>query len=114
VKNYVRNGDFFKIVQNMETGAEQGMWTWQRYQNWLEKKKDWHVPDAGEQAESDPDDAVVSSAVLPPASIPAKAIGAEKESPPRRAAPSPTGGRPIEIEPVEGGLSELLKKLEGQ
>jgi len=39
VKNYIRNGDFFKIIQTMETGAEQGQWTWQRYGTWLESKR---------------------------------------------------------------------------
>jgi twitching motility protein PilT len=48
VKNYIRNGDFFKIAQIMEVGAEQGMWTWARYQTWMEKKKEWHIPDASD------------------------------------------------------------------
>src|SRR6185503_10104834 len=51
VKNFIRTGDFFKIIQVIETGAEQGMWTWQRYQTWMEKKRDWYLPDTREQAE---------------------------------------------------------------
>lgn len=46
VKNHIRNGDFFKLVSAIEVGAESGMWTWHRYQTWLDRRKDWHVPKA--------------------------------------------------------------------
>jgi twitching motility protein PilT len=128
VKNYIRNGDFFKIAQIMEVGAEQGMWTWQRYQGWLEKKKDWHIPDAAEHADSDPSELTGGSPALPAVSTAAK-TGRTSESARRAAAPAGEGepavhstrpppparpAGPIEIEPVEGGLDELIKKLEGQ
>jgi hypothetical protein len=96
----------------MEVGAEQGMWTWSRSQAWMEKKKDWQIPGANEQAESDPAE---SSPALPanPAAL--------KPATPDRSTARPLTGRPtgpgkavgpIEIEPVEGGLPELIKKLE--
>ena len=126
VKNYIRTGDFFKIAQIMEVGAEQGMWTWQRYANWLEKKRDWHIPDASEQADSDPSEMTTPPA-LPPLTNAAKKSGHTEST---HRAPTLAGegrgeggsissnqissSRPsgrIEIEPVEGGLSELIKKL---
>jgi twitching motility protein PilT len=128
VKNYIRNGDFFKIAQIVEVGAEQGMWTWARYQTWMEKKKEWHVPDASEQAESDPTETTGTAPALPPLASPGGAAHPSKASrapnpggegrreggPTQPAAlsnpPARTGGA-IEIEPVEGGLSELIKKL---
>jgi twitching motility protein PilT len=113
MRNFIRTGDFFKMGQASETGAEQGMWTWQRYQGWLEKKRDWHIPDANERAESDPEE---DPAVHP--SLPANFGGAGTVRPEKPASPGvakrPAGpaapGR-IEIEPVEGGLDELIKKL---
>lgn len=129
VKNYIRNGDFFKIAQIMEVGAEQGMWTWQRYQGWIEKKKDWHIPDATEQAESDPAEATSGSPALPGVSTMAKpgrtsegtrrapssgGEGRGEGAPAGHSTRSPSPVHPIEIEPVEGGLDELIKKLEGQ
>ena len=125
VKNYIRNGDFFKIAQIMEVGAEQGMWTWQRYANWLEKKRDWHIPDSSEQADSDPAETSASPA-LPSLPSAAKSVSNPQHA---RRVPSPGGegqsegesmssrqtsscpNAPIDIEPVEGGLSELIKKL---
>ena len=118
VKSFIRNGDFFKITQFMETGAEQGMWTWPRYQGWLEKKRDWHIPDDSEQAESDPGESSVSLSSLPPLSA---ASRPQISSAPRPAKPSSSSsgaasrpGGPIEIEPVEGGLSEVIRRMEGE
>lgn len=111
IKSFIRNGDFFKIVQVMETGAEQGMWTWPRYQNWLENKKTWHFPDPGEEAETDlPESGAALSALLSP-SVPAKSTGTDRP-PPAKSAQRDRSGGPIEIEPVEGGLSEVLRRLE--
>src|SRR6202142_1584794 len=39
VKNFIRNRDFFKITSSLETGAEHGMWTVQRYRAGLETRK---------------------------------------------------------------------------
>lgn len=111
VKNYIRTGDFFKIISAMEMGAEQGMWTLTRYQNWLAGRKAWHVPGAEEPPDSELDEA-------PPPPLPPMAAGVKT---PKPATPPPAGSTPaspkppgpIEIEPVEGGLPEVLKKLEG-
>jgi len=111
IKSHIRNGDFFKIMSSMETGAEHGMWTFSRYASWMEGKKSWHIPAENEAADSDQvtERIVTEQGGLPPAR--------PKSPVPQPVAPKPaplTGapGRPIEIEPVEGGLGELLKKLE--
>ena len=44
VKNFIRNRDFFKITSSLETGAEHGMWTLQRYRAWLDSRKNWYIP----------------------------------------------------------------------
>jgi twitching motility protein PilT len=111
VKSFIRNGDFFKIVQTMETGAEQGMWTWQRYQTWLENRKTWHFADPGEQTESDPSERDGALSSLPALAQPARSVVTEKPSRARSGVQSPGASGPIEIEPVEGGLSEVLRKF---
>lgn len=112
VKALIRSGEFARITAAMETGAENGMWTWTRYQSWLEKRTQWHIPDANEQAEAE---SAPEADALPPlqraSAAPKPARNVEK---PASAAGAPARtGRPIEIEPVEGGLTELIKKLEG-
>ncbi|HXG48470.1 MAG TPA: ATPase, T2SS/T4P/T4SS family, partial [Methylomirabilota bacterium] len=110
VRNFIRAGDFFKIISAIETGADAGMWTYQRYQTWLDARKNWHLPVGDETAESEPE--------LPPTGIEAPAANVEihaTDPAPRPLAAAPVEtthpGRRIEIEPVEGGLGEVLKKL---
>ena len=114
VKGLIRSGDFYRVVSSMETGGDQGMWTWQRYQTWMENRKQWYLPDAQESAEADP---AIETARPPPlttAAPPMKASRAQdKPAPASESAPTPARHGRIEIEPVEGGLKEVIKKLEG-
>jgi twitching motility protein PilT len=114
VKTFIRNREFFKVHQVMETGAEAGMWTFSRYQAWLNKRTAWHLPNAGDEA---PDvEPVETAPVLPKMERQRDAGGTlpspmvkEPSSAANGLAAKPSG--PIEIEPVEGGLGEVLKKF---
>jgi twitching motility protein PilT len=107
VKNFVRNREFFKIVSTIETGAEYGMWSFQRYRSWLDTRKTWHTPSQSSEAPDSESTEVVAipTQALPPAASPAKV--AKKAQP----APATSDGR-IEIEPVEGEFGKILKKME--
>src|SRR5688572_25382771 len=102
VKNFIRMGDFFKIISAMEMGAESGMWTFARYQTWLENEKTWYFPAADDKPDTEP-----AQGVNIPAS-PSPRTAAKPEDPVAPAPPPPAvpsrEKRPIEIEPVEGGL----------
>ncbi|MBI1177549.1 PilT/PilU family type 4a pilus ATPase [bacterium] len=106
VKAHIRSRDFFKISSVMETGAEAGMWTFARYQAWMAKKSDWHVPKAGSPAVevSEERPGLVK---LPP--LRSDVPKAPRKTPER--ASNDSGGR-IEIEPVAGGLDDVLKELQ--
>jgi twitching motility protein PilT len=106
VKAFVRNRDFFKLPQALETGAEHGMWTFERYQKWMANRTQWHVPTPEDEA---PDREEAAGSGIP-AQTPAKPVGPSRPSEP---APTQAGqpGGPIEIEPVEGGLDEVIKRL---
>ena len=114
VKNYIRSGDFFKIMTAMETGAEHGMWTFARYQTWLEGKKSWYIPSTADQPDSEPAEAGPATTALP---LLASAPQSDKSST-KGASAAPSASRreggPIEIEPVEGGLHDLIRKLSGE
>lgn len=110
VKNFIRTREFFKIATAIETGADNDMWTFQRYARWLDGRTNWSMPgDNAEPVESDAAEVVPET--LPSLSPAPKAV---KSSPatgiPKPATPPKGGGR-IEIEPDEGGLENILKKL---
>jgi hypothetical protein len=88
------------------------MWTFDRYQKWMAKQKHWHIPS---QADESPDTEPVESIPAGQSPSPAIAAVAPKSVPPSPAPTAPdtpkTPKQPIEIEPVEGGLQEVLRKL---
>jgi twitching motility protein PilT len=112
VKNFIRNRDFFKISSAIETGAEHGMWSFQRYRTWLEQRKNFSIAGQGpgqETPEPDPSESPAPSPALPAWLSPAKPRPDKK--------PAPAGGPPvtnrpgvIEIEPGESEFGKILKR----
>jgi twitching motility protein PilT len=45
-KGTIRGGQFSQIPNVLQTGGESGMWTFERYQRWIDNKKDWIEPAA--------------------------------------------------------------------
>jgi twitching motility protein PilT len=110
VKNFIRNRDFFKITSSLETGAEHGMWTLQRYRAWLESRKTWYIPGkTPESADSEP-----GEAPPPPANPPAFPIAPKAPKPDAKHGLSqPLGAKGhtrIEIEPGESEFGKILKR----
>lgn len=106
VKAHIRSRDFFKISSVMETGAEAGMWTFARYQAWMTKKRDWYVPKAGSPA--------VEVSEERPGLVKLPPLRSDVPKVPRKAAEKPSADSTdrIEIEPVAGGLDDVLKELQ--
>src|SRR5581483_4299698 len=114
IKNFIRNRDFFKIQSSLETGADHGMWTFQRYRSWLDSRKQWHIPDGKVEApDSEPMESVPVRPAAPVSPARMSRTSETPATPPSAAAgaASKAGGR-IEIEPIEGGFEKILKKLE--
>lgn len=108
IKAFIRNRDFFKIVSALETGAEHGMWTFDRYRTWLERRTQWFIPGhESEAAEDEPVEPARPAAPLPAAS-PAKPARAET-LPPAEPGTKTKPGR-IEIEPEESPFGKILKR----
>lgn len=113
VRNFIRNRDFFKIASSMETGAEHGMWTFQRYRTWLDQRKNWAInSQSTEPPDSEPAESNPAQAALRPASTPNE-MPSSKQAPVRAhvapAAPPSREGR-IEIEPTESEFGKILKR----
>lgn len=111
VKNFIRNGDFFKIVSSLETGAEHGMWSFQRYRTWLEGRTNWSIlGQSAEPADNETPETVSAPAILPAFTGAPKSPKPEKKVLPETPAPSHRSGTRIEIEPVEGEFGKILKR----
>jgi twitching motility protein PilT len=111
VKNFIRNREFFKINSCLETGAEHGMWTVQRYRGWLDSRKNWYIP--GKTPE--PADGEPGEAPPPPTNPPAFPIAQRSSKPePKHGMQSHTTGAKtstrIEIEPDESAFGKILKR----
>ena len=113
VKNFIRNRDFFKIISSLETGAEHGMWSFQRYRSWVDSRTNWYIPG---QSPEPPD---TESLEAPPAAPPALGIRDTVKSakPERKLGLTLPGRLPregtdsrIEIEPVESDFGKILKR----
>jgi hypothetical protein len=117
-KGTIRSGPFSQIANVIQAGGEDGMWTFDRYQRWMEQKKDWvrATPTATVAEES--------ASAAPPARANLSNVGVPKAPVTKRprAAPSTAtasrsegsaGEAPIEI-PVEEDLdlAELAKQVE--
>ena len=105
VKNFIRRSEFFQIQSLLETGADHGMWTFARYRNWMASRRDWYVPPK-DQRDQMPEE-------FAPSKRPTVEAGPAKETPTESSptAPKPARSGRIEIEPDEGGLEKILKRL---
>jgi twitching motility protein PilT len=111
VKNFIRNRDFFKITSSLETGAEHGMWTLQRYRTWLDTRKNWFIP--GKTAEpADSEAAEVAPAPARPPAFPivSKSAKSEPKHSSHSHSPGSKASTRIEIEPGESEFGKILKR----
>jgi twitching motility protein PilT len=105
VKNFIRSREFFKIASSLETGADHGMWTFQRYRSWLQNRKKWHTPNEPAEAPASEPAAEIPLAPALPAAI-------KSDQPVLPQKPKPGAGERIEIEPEEGDWGKILKTKE--
>lgn len=109
VKNFIRRGEFYKIMSVLETGAEHGMWTYARYRSWLDNRKDWHLPEKN-QEEQIPEESLEENLkeIVPMQKSKLEPLPQEGSAAVQK---SKSKDGLIEIEPVEGGLEAIISKL---
>jgi twitching motility protein PilT len=101
-RSVLRQGQLFKLVSVMETGAKSGMYTRERYRAWLASRTDWHRP----RPLAVPSGSLFRSELSLPAVERAAALagGAEQDD--------VAAGHVIEIQPPHGTLSDIVSELE--
>src|SRR5262249_34544523 len=93
VRNLIRQGQFYKLQSALTTGAKEGMYTFERYQAWMEERTRWSLP-----SDADRD---VAEDVEPRSAAPVE---------PSRGSPGP-GEEIINLEPTAESISEFVSRL---
>jgi twitching motility protein PilT len=117
-KGTIRSGQLSQIANVIQAGGEDGMWTFDRYQRWMEQKKDWirAMPSAAAEEERD--------SPIPPPGASLSRVSAPRAAAPKSTAPKrpPASSSPTAAPPSEGpieisieedvDLAELAKQVE--
>ncbi len=122
-KGTIRSGQFSQIANVIQAGGEDGMWTFDRYQRWMEQQKDWvratpATTAAEESASAAPSARSNLSNVGVPKPVVPKAPVTKRPQATRSTAPTPRGEAsaaetPIEISVEEDlDLAELARQVE--
>ncbi len=131
-KGTIRGGNFSQIATVLQSGGEEGMWTFERYQRWMDQVTEWVRPPTATALRGAADPGLARAApglraakpapakAMPPMSAvpPANASRTPKPAPPQPTARAAPAGRPsddvIEVPAEEmdlAALAELAKKV---
>jgi twitching motility protein PilT len=117
----VRAGNFSQLTSVLQSGGEEGMWTFERYHRWLEQVTDWVqpplVPAARNPLRSRGEGAMARKA--PPGRLPAAAVPGQRPAASARplkagSAPAAPADEVIDVPAEEmdlASLAELAKKV---
>ncbi len=98
VKSSIRSGNFSQLISCMQTGGDDGMFTFERYRNWIDQKKDWVKPAQATPLQDVSEESTQSGPPKPKASTKA-ATGTKSER--------------IEIQTADDDLERLAKQIAG-
>jgi twitching motility protein PilT len=106
----IRAGNFSQITNVLQSGGEEGMWTFERYQRWMDQMSDWVRP-APDAASYNSAESRASLRAPPP---PASPAGSARAAAPRPQRAPPPVDDIIEV-PAEdmdlAQIAELAKKV---
>ena len=122
-KGTIRAGQFGGIANVIQSGGEEGMWTFDRYQRWVEQQRDWVRPVVAPAAaaDTDPPKAEAVRVTAPPGAKAGRLRSSPVPSPGRSAAPAggAAGERTVVSEEISidedmdlDEINELARRIE--
>ncbi len=102
VRGTLRAGQLSQLGNVMQSGGEEGMWTFERYQRWMDAKSDWVRPASSASAPAEPTRA--------PA--PATLLGSPAPSAPASMPPARPGELTIDEDLDREELAALARRIE--
>lgn len=106
VRAAIRSNQMSQIFSMIQTGAAEGMWTFDRYSKWMEQKQEWVRPQKGvppslvSDPTPEPDQSLVRSRTIAKPTPPVSGVRA-----------TTTPASVIEISEEEADLNELARKI---
>jgi twitching motility protein PilT len=116
VRGAIRSGNLSQLSNMLQAGGEEGMWTFDRYQRWMEQVTDWVRPpsSAALRAQGETLPRAAPSLRAPARPAPARAAGPQPAPPSRPASRSSGPAEEVIEVPAEdmdlAALAELAKK----
>ena len=114
-KGTIRSGNFSQLANVLQSGGDEGMWTFDRYQRWIEQVSDWARPTAAAASRQPGESKGAAFTSRGPVTKPipsTKPMAAAKPMPaanPAAASKSTTDDDVIEVPVEEMGLAELAE-----
>jgi twitching motility protein PilT len=110
----IRAGQFSQITNVIQSGGEEGMWTFERYQRWIDQQKEWVRPAAPPPVAAD--GGIVRAAArvampagrVPRASMPGKGVSAPNTGPATDGPIEMEIDEPLDLEEI----AALARKIE--
>lgn len=112
-KGAMRSGQFSQLANVIQSGGDDGMWTFDRYQRWMEQNHDWVRPTAA-QATTSPaaEQSGTAGEIADDPLLARPGVGA-RARPAGAPPPAAPNDNPIEITiDEEADLTELAKRIE--
>ena len=104
-KGTIRAGQFGHLANVIQSGGEEGMWSFDRYQRWLEQHRDWVLPPKVVRT-------LAATAPAAPPSLPPPVSSATLSAAPTPPIPAPAADETeIESEDLQD-IAELARQLE--
>jgi twitching motility protein PilT len=106
----IRAGNFSQLANVLQSGAEEGLWSFTRYQRWIEQQHDWIRTDQAAAVPAEPAPPRPASFNTPSPAAPTRSTSPPAPRAPRRAAGSAEGETDIiELPTEEIGPDELAE-----
>jgi twitching motility protein PilT len=103
VRATIRQGQFYKLASALESGGQEGCWTFSRYRDWLSTRTDWYRPEQEPASAPTSSEPALEAPDLGPRSSPSTRPQSARATTPRRP-PAPPGTATDGAEPEDGVL----------
>ena len=113
-KSNLRSGQFSQLVSVIQSGGEDGMWSFERYERWMNEKKEWVRPSQARPLEERRGPAAAPALSAARHSQSAQAAAKRLQGSLKPDERESSGSGRIEIPLADEDLDELARRISGE